>query len=62
MTCGHCVTAVEKALRAQDGVRSAAVDLQGGVAEVVFDESAVAPDQLIAAIEEEGYSATLGNS
>ena len=62
MTCGHCVTAVEKALRSKDGVRSASVDLQAGVAKVEFDESAVDADQLIAVVEEEGYTATLGNS
>ncbi len=62
MTCGHCVAAVEKALRSQDGVQSASVDLQGGVASVEFDESTVGADQLIAAIEDEGYSATVAKS
>jgi len=57
MTCGHCVRAVEKALRNQPGVRNATVDLGAGAAEVEYDESAVAPEQLIAAVGEEGYSA-----
>lgn len=60
MSCGHCVAAVEKALKSQDGVRSATVDLQQGSADVEYDETTVAPDQLIAAIEGEGYSAAFG--
>jgi copper chaperone len=58
MTCNHCVAAVEKALRNQPGVRNASVDLQGGAAEVEYDEAKVAPEQLVAAVSEEGYSAT----
>lgn len=57
MTCGHCVQAVEKALRNQEGVRNATVHLESGAAEVEYDEARVAPQQMIAAIEEEGYSA-----
>ena len=59
MTCGHCVAAVEKALRAQPGVRAATVSLDGGRARVEHDEGAVRPAQLVAAIEEEGYGATV---
>ncbi len=63
MTCGHCVKAVEKALHNQPGVRNASVDLENGAAEVVYEEAEVAPEQLIAAIQEEGYAATIaGNS
>lgn len=59
MTCGHCVAAVEKALRGQPGVRAATVQLDGGRAQVEHDEGAVRPEQLIAAVEEEGYAATV---
>lgn len=58
MTCGHCVQAVEKALRNQTGVRNATVELEAGAAEVEYEERDVAPEQLIAAIEQEGYGAT----
>ena len=58
MTCGHCVSAVEKALRNQTGVRNASVHLESGAAEVEYDEASVAPEQLIEAIRDEGYSAT----
>jgi copper chaperone len=59
MTCGHCRAAVEKALRSQPGVQNATVNLESGSAEVEFDEARVATDQLIAAVEEEGYSAAV---
>lgn len=63
MTCGHCVQSVEKALRNQSGVRSATVHLESGTAEVEYEESQVVPEQLIAAVEEEGYNAAMaGNS
>lgn len=56
MTCNHCVAAVERALKAQDGVRSARVDLETGTAEVDLD-GAVGTEQLTSAVEEEGYAA-----
>ena len=57
MTCGHCADTVEKALRNQNGVRNATVHLDAGAAEVEYQEGDVSPEQLIAAVEEEGYSA-----
>lgn len=62
MTCGHCVESVEKALRNQNGVRNATVHLESGSAEVEFEEGRVAPEQLIAAVEEEGYRAKVAGS
>lgn len=60
MSCGHCKSAVENALRRQRGVRTAEVDLQGGTARVEFDPAAVSTTQLTAAVEEEGYTADVG--
>ena len=59
MTCGHCRAAVEKALRSQPGVHNATVNLESGSAEVEYDETRVATEQLVAAIEEEGYTAAV---
>lgn len=59
MSCDHCVQAVEKALKNQEGVRNATVNLESGSAEVEFEEGRVAPEQLIAAVQEEGYEATI---
>jgi copper chaperone len=56
MTCHHCVMAVTKALESVDGVRSAKVDLEAGRAEV---DGAADVQAMIAAVQEEGYQASL---
>ncbi|HEU4883803.1 MAG TPA: cation transporter [Longimicrobium sp.] len=57
MSCGHCQSAVQSALRRQPGVRAATVNLEGGTAQVEYDPVAVTPAQLTAAVAEEGYTA-----
>ncbi|HEU0015615.1 MAG TPA: cation transporter [Longimicrobium sp.] len=59
MTCGHCALSVEKALRNRDGVRSAKVHLDDGAAEVEFEETRVSPEQLVAVVQDEGYTADI---
>ena len=59
MSCGHCVAAVENALRNQTGVRNATVHLDSGAAEVEYEETAVAPEQLVAAVQQTGYQAEI---
>jgi len=54
MTCGHCVTAVRKALEAVPGVESADVNLAEGRATV---EGNANLETLVEAVEEEGYTA-----
>ena len=56
MTCHHCVMAVTKALESVDGVRSAQVDLDAGSARVEGEGDVEA---MIAAVQEEGYQASL---
>jgi copper chaperone len=56
MTCGHCVAAVTKALQAVPGVERAEVSLAEGRATVTH-EGSLDTKALIAAVEEEGYSA-----
>jgi P-type Cu+ transporter len=56
MTCDHCVGTVRRALEGVPGVRSAAVDLAAGRAEVAFDPQQADPARLKAAIEAAGYS------
>lgn len=46
MTCGHCKSAVERALSKLDGVKSAAVD---------FDDGKVSLSDMETAIEDQGY-------
>jgi copper chaperone CopZ len=55
MTCGSCARTVERKLRRVPGVKSAAVDLELGVAIV---NGTAAPSSLIAAIEAAGYGAS----
>jgi copper chaperone len=62
MSCGHCVDAVETALRSRAGVRAAKVDLTAGTAEVEYEEREVGPEDLIAAVTNEGYAATFAES
>ncbi|MDP9630359.1 UNVERIFIED_ORG: copper chaperone [Ensifer adhaerens] len=59
MTCGHCVNAVEKAVKAVDPSASVAVDLDTKTASI---ESAVASDAFIASIENAGYQASFKKS
>lgn len=59
MTCGHCQSKVQKALRDTPGVYSAVVDLPDGEAEVDFEDDRVTTAQLVAAIERAGYGAKL---
>lgn len=55
MTCNHCVKSVKEALESVDGSQSVSVDLSSGIAKI---EGQVELDKLIAAVEEEGYSAS----
>jgi copper chaperone len=57
MTCGHCKTAVENALKSVQGVNAVTVNLGAGKAEVHGEH--VNPDALVAAVIEEGYSASI---
>ncbi len=54
MTCGHCKTAVENALKSVSGVSDVTVELEAGKASVTGLADLKA---LIAAVTEEGYQA-----
>lgn len=54
MTCGHCQSAVTKALKAVPGVEAAEVDLASGRAVI---HGAALPEALMEAVADEGYSA-----
>jgi copper chaperone CopZ len=56
MHCSHCRLKVEQALQQVAGVYGAAVDLDGGTAEVDFDGK-VPPQALVAAVKAVGYDA-----
>ncbi len=54
MSCGHCKAAVEKALKAVDGVENAVVDLANKTAEVTLNKE-VKDETLKKAVEDAGY-------
>jgi copper chaperone len=59
MTCGHCESAVQKALARVPGVSKVVrVDRRSGAAEV---EGTPDPQALIGAVEGEGYSAEVAS-
>jgi Cu+-exporting ATPase len=58
MTCASCASRVERKLNKLDGV-SATVNYATEKARVDYDPGAVAPEQLVAAVEAAGYSAAL---
>jgi Cu+-exporting ATPase len=58
MTCASCANRIERSLNRLDGV-SASVNYATEKATVAFDAAEVAPEQLVAAVEEAGYEAAL---
>jgi copper chaperone len=56
MSCGHCLNAVNRALGALPGVRVEGVRI--GRAEVSYDEAAIGPERIEAAVADAGYAAT----
>jgi Cu+-exporting ATPase len=58
MTCASCANRIERKLNKLDGV-TATVNYATEKATVEFDAAAVAPEQLVAAVEAAGYQAAL---
>ncbi|MGH2827723.1 MAG: heavy-metal-associated domain-containing protein [Actinomycetota bacterium] len=55
VSCAHCKTAIEGALRPVDGVRSVQVVVEDKSATVDFDPEVIERSAIVAVIEEEGY-------
>ncbi|ASK62782.1 copper-binding protein [Virgibacillus phasianinus] len=55
MTCGHCKSSVEGALRELDGVTSVEVDLSSGKVNVTYDQAKTSTDDMRQAVEDQGY-------
>lgn len=58
MTCGHCKAAVEEELNRLSGVENASADVEAGIVELRYDESAVGTEDIKGAVEEAGYELT----
>ena len=54
MSCGHCVSAVDKALKGVNGVQVEQVAV--GSATVSYDPAITSTDKITQAIEDEGYT------
>jgi len=59
MSCGHCTSAVENALKRTDGVENVKVSLDDKNAVVEFDESIVSAEALADVVEDQGFEANL---
>lgn len=57
MKCEGCANAVDSALSGVGGVRRTDVSHEEGRAELVLDDE-VSPEDLVAAVEDAGYSAS----
>ena len=55
MSCDGCVTSVQNALTAHDGVAAASADLDTGIVVIEFDPAVVNRDALANAIEDAGF-------
>ena len=53
MTCQHCVKAVREALEDLEGVQ--VDDVQIGSARITYDPDEVERDEIVEAVEDEGY-------
>jgi len=53
MSCGHCVSAVEKAIEQIGG--EAKVELASKRVTISFDEQVLSQKEIVQAIEEQGY-------
>ena len=54
MSCGHCVSAVDKALKGVNGVQVEQVAI--GSATVSYDPATTSTDRIAQAIADEGYT------
>ena len=59
MTCSACSAHVEKAVAKVEGVSQVSVNLLSNSMQVTYDEKAVTPDGIIAAVASSGYGASL---
>lgn len=59
MTCGHCQMSVAKALKDVSGVKSAEVNLETNTAVVEYKSGKTTTVEMIKAIEEAGYKASV---
>lgn len=57
MVCDSCKAKAEKALKATDGIHSATVDLENGVAKIEYDDQKISPEKIKKVINDSGFTA-----
>lgn len=62
MTCANCVASVERNLKKEDGVQTAAVNLSSERATVEFDTSLVGLEDLVGRVQRAGYGVATGEA
>jgi len=55
MSCGHCVSSVEKSVGKLDGVNEVKVHLESGKVDVSFEEDKVSLEVIKETIDDQGY-------
>ena len=56
ISCGHCKMSIEGAVGTLTGVEKVEVHIDEKTVDVAFDDSDTSLDEIIAAIEEQGYT------
>ncbi|KAI8644072.1 hypothetical protein BD408DRAFT_414017 [Parasitella parasitica] len=61
MTCASCVGAIEREISKLDGVETVSVNLMTETGMVTYSQAAIGPRQIVEAIEELGFNATVSD-
>ena len=56
ISCGHCKSSIEGAVKELEGVENVNVDVDSKTVELSYDEATANIDAIIEAIEEQGYT------
>lgn len=56
ISCEHCKTSIEGAVSVLTGVSTVEVGIDEKIVDVSFDDGAVSLDDIVAAIEDQGYT------
>jgi len=55
ISCGHCKTSIEGAVNELAGIDKVEVTIEAKTVDLAFDDDAVSLDDIVGAIEEQGY-------
>ncbi|CEP18742.1 hypothetical protein [Parasitella parasitica] len=61
MTCASCVGAIEREISKLDGIDTVSVNLMTETGVITYSQAAIGPRQIVEAIEELGFSATVSD-